>query len=370
MIYTVADNILSPLGIDTDSNYKAISDGISGISLIENQDLFQDSFFGSVVPENIIKHVDGLTRLEAMFCQSIASAIDHLNLDLNKTILIVSSTKGNIDTLTIDGEGVRVKLIDMAIKINDHFNFSHKPVVISNACISGVSALLSAQRLIESGIYDHAIVSGGDLLSKFVLSGFNCLKAVSDAPCQPYDEDRKGISLGEAIGTVVVSNNKDLCKSKLSLSKISGGGQSNDANHISGPSRTGEGLKLAINKALQKAGLSTKDLDYINAHGTATLFNDEMESIAFDFLGLDEVPLNSLKGYYGHTLGASGIIESIITVRQMNYNTVIASKGSQNISVSGKLNVAKENKQVNLSRVLKTASGFGGCNGAIIFEKQ
>ncbi|MCX2745390.1 beta-ketoacyl synthase N-terminal-like domain-containing protein [Mangrovivirga sp. M17] len=368
-MYTIADNILSPLGETTEANFKAILDGKTGIHLVQNQKLSTQAFQGAFIEQPFTEFDESLTRLEGMFCRSISTVLDEVDINLKRTVLVLSSTKGNIDTLENNGSGIRVKLTDLATRISDYFNFVNPPVLVSNACISGVSAILVAQKLINTGKYDNAIISGGDLLSKFTLSGFQSLKAVSDHPCKPYDSTRNGISLGEGVGTIVISNKKDQNRNNKALSYIKGGAQSNDANHISGPSRTGAGLKLAVLRALSQAKLTVDEIDYINAHGTATLFNDEMESITFNDLEMGNIPLNSLKGYFGHTLGASGTIEVIMAVRQMNSNTIIGSKGTNEIGVTGKMNVIKHTIDSKIERVLKTSSGFGGCNAAIIFSK-
>ena len=164
--------------------------------------------------------------------------------------------------------------------------------------------MITGMRLIQSGQYDHAVIAGADVISKFVLSGFQSFQAVSQGLCKPFDADRDGINLGEGAATVILSADKPTGEAIELVS----GAISNDANHISGPSRTGEELYYAINKAMDAAGLKPQDIDFISAHGTATVYNDEMEAKAVTLAGLQHVPLNSLKGFYGHTLGASGLI--------------------------------------------------------------
>jgi 3-oxoacyl-[acyl-carrier-protein] synthase-1 len=366
-IYSIADNIISPLGIDTISNLDAISNGKSGITLINDRNLSETEFYAAKIKYDL-PLLEGYSFLESLFIQSIKATISDLDLDNERTVLVLSSTKGNIDLLEDEGNS-RVLLPKMAQAINGYFSLKKSPILISNACISGVSAILVARNLINMGKADNVIVSGGDVLSKFTLSGFNCLKAVSDAPCKPYDENRTGISLGEGVGTILLSNNINLNKNKSALSEIVGGGQSNDANHISGPSRTGAGLNLAVKKAMIEAKLNSDKIDYINSHGTATLFNDEMESIAFADLNLGQVELNSLKGYFGHTLGAAGIIESILAIHQMNNGLLYKSLGFDIKGVSRDINVLSNNKSKPIRNALKTVSGFGGCNAAVIFTK-
>ncbi len=359
--------------------------GQRGVQKIEAGHLFPEALYAAYAGDLLQEPLEeeeaeranwkAYTRLEKGFIRSIAAVLRTVpGINKQRLVLVISSTKGNIDLIGREGTGAvgaeRIELPAMAQAINSFFKLPHAPVVVSNACISGVSAVLVARKLISMGLCDHALVAGGDLLDKFILSGFQCLKAISEEPCRPYDADRKGINLGEAVGTMLISNDPALNTNKDAFSLIAGGGQSNDANHISGPSRTGKGLKIAVGNALKSAGLAGKELGYINAHGTATLFNDEMEAIAFSDLDLQELPLNSLKGYFGHTLGAAGVVESIITIRQLNRGLLLQSPGYASSGVSRSLNVLQENQQAHrLQYALKTVSGFGGCNAAVIYGK-
>jgi 3-oxoacyl-[acyl-carrier-protein] synthase-1 len=161
---------------------------------------------------------------------------------------------------------------------------------------------------------------------------------------------------------VVLTSDKN--NSKPPYIKIVTGSGSNDANHISGPSRTGEGLFIAIKDVLK----GSKDIDFISAHGTATPYNDDMESIALDRNNLNNIPVNSFKGYIGHTLGATGLIESIFCFESMRKNMLVKTYGFENHGTVKKINVINETKTAQVNRVLKTASGFGGSNAAILFE--
>ncbi len=377
-IYSIADNIVSPLGFDTSRNFAAISNLQSGIKEIKDEQIAGESFFGAridcgTLEADFLPNKKAFTRLEKMFITSIGNVLNAISgLDKQRLLLVISSTKGNVDLY--DGASAipaeRIRLNAMARAINEYFGLLHPPVVVSNACISGLSAIITGKKLIEMGMYDHVLVSGGDLLSEFVISGFQSLKAISSEPCKPYDRDRTGISLGEACGTILLSNNPNLCIEKNAFSVVSGGGQSNDANHISGPSRTGKGLKIAIEKALSESRLTPGGIQYVNAHGTGTLFNDEMESLAFAGLGFTITPINSLKGYFGHTLGASGIVETIICIWQMNNGILFKSLGYEQKGVSGDIQVLNvHQKSENLRHIMKTASGFGGCNAALVLEK-
>jgi 3-oxoacyl-[acyl-carrier-protein] synthase-1 len=228
---------------------------------------------------------------------------------------------------------------------------------------------LVARRLIQAGRFDHAIVIGADILSHFVIAGFQSLQALSPELCRPFDEGRKGINLGEcAAGVIVTSKHQDL-EAKRRYS-ILGGGLSNDANHISGPSRTGEELGFAIQSAMNEGQLVVSDLDFISAHGTATIYNDEMEAKAFGRLGLENIPINSMKGYFGHTLGAAGLLEMAMCCESLAQDTLIPTLGFEKLGVSQPINVVREVEHRKIDTCLKTASGFGGCNSAIILQKD
>jgi 3-oxoacyl-[acyl-carrier-protein] synthase-1 len=217
-------------------------------------------------------------------------------------------------------------------------------------------------------MYDTAIVVGVDILTPFVVSGFKAFKAVSEHIARPYDADRDGISLGEACGSIALTTNHKIIDNQQ-LIAVTGGASSNDANHISGPSRTGDGLLMAINKTLQEAGILPEKVDYISGHGTATVFNDEMETLAVHNAGLAHVPMNSLKSYFGHTLGAAGVVESVIGLQSMRTNTLIGTYNFNNYGVTGEVNILKQTTLQPVRNCLKTAAGFGGCNAAVFFEK-
>jgi 3-oxoacyl-[acyl-carrier-protein] synthase-1 len=256
----------------------------------------------------------------------------------------------------------------MAKVIAGHFSNPNTPMIVSNACISGVLGIVYAQRLIEAGKFKHVVVSGGDLMSEFIVSGFQSFQSLSMQACKPFDRDRDGLTLGEGCGTIILSSEKASFHGSDPIKVLAGAG-SNDANHISGPSRTGEGLFLAIDHAMKSSGLTASQIDTISAHGTATDYNDEMESKAFSSAGLEEVPLNSYKGYIGHTLGAAGVIEAAISLQSMKKNTLFRSAGYTHHGVSKNINLIEKTEKKEVNSCLKTASGFGGSNAVVIFQK-
>lgn len=379
-VFAAHGNIISSLGFTAEENFSAMEQGRSGIERFTQAGFLPFPFYASLVDNgklnekfSTLSNKQTYTRLEKIIILSIVDVIEKSGLDIKSenTLLIISTTKGNINLLEEENYGgfpeKRLLLSAMANEIARYFGMKSTPLVVSNACISGVLAIITAQRLIRSGQYENIIVSGGDLVSEFTLSGFNSFKALSDEPCKPYDAARKGITLGEGCGTLLLTSNESLLNKNYKKIIVAGGSVSNDANHISGPSRTGEELALAVTNAMKEAKCGSV-IDFISAHGTATAFNDEMESKAFSVAGLQNVPLNSMKGFFGHTLGAAGVIEAVVTLEAMKRNVLLPSQGFQNSGVSETLNIITQTEKREVNTSLKTASGFGGCNAAVIFK--
>lgn len=373
-VYITETNCITPLGFDVQSNIDAIVNGKSGIVQHEDSSLMPVRFYASIINNEKLDSAfekistdKKYSRLEKMMVLALEPVIKKSGVELNsKTAFLLSTTKGNVTALKDNSEESfnNAHLDVLAKNVADFFGFQTQPIVVSNACVSGILAISVAKRMIQSQLYDNVFVIAGDEVSEFVLSGFNAFQAMSELPCKPYSKNRTGVSLGEATAAVLVS-----AEARNAKIKVIGDSSINDANHISGPSRTGEGLFLSIQNALKEAQIDAEKLDYISAHGTATPFNDEMEAIAFGRLHLQNVPVNSLKGFYGHTLGASGLLETVIAIESANQNRLFESKGFDEIGVSEPINVIEKNEEATITYFLKTASGFGGCNTAVIFEK-
>ena len=365
--WVVSTSLVSPLGFTSEGNYAIVRQEISGLSEINDTSLSSNPIFAGRVHN--LSSSSTQTKLEVMCGKAVSIALKNIALNPDRTLYILSTTKGNIELLNAGNyDPVKIHLHATAKQLADDAGFQHS-LVISNACISGVLAIIVAKRFLDVGKYDHCIVVGADALSQFVVSGFESLHALSPELCRPFDSERKGINLGEAASCLVLSSKPETLGVRSTI-KVTGGGLSNDANHISGPSRPGLELAKAIDHALQEAQTTPDKIDFISAHGTATLFNDEMESKAFDHAGMNKIPLHSLKGYFGHTLGAAGIVESVMCIQSLLNDEILVSKGFENMGVSQPLNVCKELIQKPITSCLKTASGFGGCNAAIVINKE
>jgi 3-oxoacyl-[acyl-carrier-protein] synthase I len=377
-VFVVSDNIVSPLGLTSSANFSRLKEGNSGIRLQHRPALWGLPFYASLMESTHLlspdrQQVAEFSPFEQILVTSIEDVLLRAGHDARDpgTVLIISSTKGNIGLLdshplSSDQTSQRVSLAVSADRIAQHFHFATRPLVVSHACISGLLGLITATRLLQSGTFDHAVVAGADLISKFILSGFQSFQAISPEPCRPFDLERNGITLGEAAATILLSTNRK--KPGLSI-QVLAGSVSNDANHISGPSRTGEELYEAIRQALEDAGLDAKEIDFISAHGTATVYNDDMEAKAFHRAGMQATPVNSLKGYYGHTLGAAGLVESIASIHSLKENLILPTLGCSNPGTSEQLDICQTLRQGEISKCLKTASGFGGCNAALVLAK-
>lgn len=361
MAYIIADNIISPLGETSEENYLSVKAGRSGIRAYEPGTCnIPEGFYASLLFEDF----------ETLALKSAQKAIANGRLELKgkRTAFILSSTKGNIEE--------NISLADSAQRIASQLGIDAKPIVVCNACISGLSALILGNRLIDSGLYDAAIVCGCDTPRQFILSGFQSLKALSPEPCRPFDMERMGLNLGEAAATLILSKNPIQGNSW----RMGDGFIRNDAFHISTPSKTADGLYLSLQRTLEsftkEISSTCKQIDmkehlaFINAHGTATLFNDQMESVAIGRAGLSELPANAYKSFWGHTMGAAGILETIISMKAIDDDTILGTRGFSELGVSGKMNICAENRPTDKKGFIKMLSGFGGCNATIWAAKS
>ena len=374
MIYKIADNILSPLGETTQQNYQAVKSGRSALARHDHRWALPESVTASLFTEEQEGRfmVSGLSRFESMVVTSVRQALSQTALDVSQpnVVLIISTTKADVELLEqvsplqgTSGEVTSLSPADSALRIAHELGFTTQPIVVCNACISGLSALILASRLLEDGQYDYAVVCGADSQSRFIVSGFQSLKALSTEPCRPFDMERIGLNLGEAAATMILSVNS---KPSTVNWAIGFGAVRNDACHISNPAKNGEGSYRALTAVL--GDRPADDLAFVNAHGTATIFNDQMESVAIERAGLSAVPVNGYKGYYGHTMGAAGVLETILSMAAVDDHTVLGTQGFEELGVSGKIHLSADSQPTSKTAFIKMLSGFGGCNAAVLLE--
>ena len=376
MIVKIADNIVSPLGLTSEENYQAVKSGRSELKRYEGKWDIPEPFVASLLQRERVEAEterlglgNGYTFFEKAVILSISKALENTEIDAasEKVLFVFSTTKGNVYLLDKNQKGFadeRVLLGVTAKVITGFFHNPNTPIVVSNACISGVCAQIEAMRNLQSHSFETVIVAGADIQSPFIISGFQSFKALSPEHCKPFDADRHGLNLGDAAATIIYTNKEN----PLSDEWVAvNGAIRNDANHISGPSREGEGSFRALRAVLKD--FDKEKIAFINAHGTATPYNDEMESIAIERAGLSQVTVNALKGYYGHTMGAAGVLESILSMRAIDDDNILATKGFDHIGVTHPLVLSNENKLTDKKAFIKLLSGFGGCNAAILFAK-
>ena len=379
MIQKIADNIYSPLGFTTAENYAQVKQGHSKLKKYAAGDTWSagscvrrdlpEPFMASLFDWSQVEPMDGYTPFERIAIQSVRRAVEQtdINLHADRLLLVVSTTKGNIDLLDQHSALYpedRVHLGTAAQHIADYFGIITQPLVVSNACISGLSAQITAMRLLQTTSYDTAIVVGADVQSRFIISGFQSFKALSPMECRPFDLERVGLNLGEAAATIIY---KKVNRADEDGWMVMKGAVRNDAHHISNPSKTAEGCYRALRTVT--AGVPKEQIAFINVHGTSTLYNDEMEAVAVARAGLHEVMLNSLKGYYGHTMGAAGVLETILSMKALDDHVVLATRGFEELGVSRPVRLSAQNETASGRYFVKLLSGFGGCNAAMLFRK-
>lgn len=376
MIVRAAHNIISPLGMTTAENYAAVKEGRSMLKRYEGLWRLPEPFTASLMDREKVEEAFAplangakYTFFEKMIILSASRAIAEAKIDAasDRVLFILSTTKGNVFLLDKNETGFpqeRVLLGYAAKQMTDFFHNANTAIVVSNACISGVCAQIQAMRELESGRFDYVVTVGADVQSAFIVSGFQSFKALSVDPCRPFDANRTGLNLGDAAATIIYTKKDKVTDNDWVACR---GAIRNDANHISGPSRTGEGSYRALKGALGE--VSPDKIAFINAHGTATLYNDEMESFAIERAGLSKVPVNGLKGYYGHTMGAAGIMETILSMQAIDDHNILATRGYETMGVTHPLVLSNQNQPTDKRAFIKLLSGFGGCNAALLFAK-
>ena len=330
MVYCIGHSIHSPLGIGSQANYDAVQAGRSGLKIYSDRFADVEPFCASLfdTPQEFIPLC--IRSVE----EAVSRQLSAFSLQDKETIFILSTTKGD-----------HLELLRPAQAIAAHFGNPNPPIVVSNACTSGVCAQITAMRLLEAGLYQHAVVVGCDLQTRFIVSGFQSFKALSPEPCTPFQPDRKGLNLGEAAATIIYSSQPSAVRVQPYWT-LEAGSIHNDANHISAPSRTGEGAYRCLMDVLE--GCTPEQIRLIGVHGTATQYNDAMEQVAIERAGLQDVPKSMLKPYFGHTMGAAGVLETILCAMQVKESGVKSQE----------------------SRLIKMLSGFGGVNAAIRLKTE
>lgn len=391
-IFVTGIGVITSLGSSVESNRNALVNGTCGISTIE---LFDTKYagllpVGEIKLENatlkeMLKVTDaGVTRTSLLSLHAFEEAIKDSGLDKRllqsrDTALIGANTVGGMcltDELYQDANrksngSEYVKSYDagsIALYLQNRFQVGGIINTINTACSSSANSIMYGARLIQQGFAKRAIVGGVDSLAKFTINGFNSLHILSSEICKPFDNERTGLNLGEGAAFLVLEREED-CKGKHVYAKLSGFGNASDAYHPSSLSETGDGPFLAMRNALLSANLDSEDIQFINAHGTATENNDEVESQAMLRLFNNPVPFASTKSNIGHTLGASGAIEAVYSLLNIQYQEVYKSlQFNTPIEKTGLVPVSNYT-QLDIKHVMSNSFGFGGNCSSLIFSK-
>jgi 3-oxoacyl-[acyl-carrier-protein] synthase II len=293
------------------------------------------------------------------------------------SFLITATTKSGIDNLEHICRGNRTNTQDILLStildvILQKLKLPEKGININAACASSTIAIARGAAMISTGRANSVLVCCIDIITEFIFSGFSCLKALSPFPCMPFDHKRQGLTPGEGAAAILLMSEDRAKKDNLSpLGRIIGWGVSNDATHITAPARDACGLIRAIRQSLKKAKLAEQEITAINAHGTGTVYNDLMELTAFrQVFGKHRVPVHSVKGSIGHTMGAAGGIEVALGLKALSAGVIPPTVGFSNPEDGAKGLLSSEPKEIPGDYLLTTNSGFGGINAAIILAKE
>jgi 3-oxoacyl-[acyl-carrier-protein] synthase-1 len=326
----------------------------------------------AVIAENCFNLPVSLAHITDNYPQKASKIVDYYKdygqYDSLQTLFIYSAAKGDVNKIADENyTGYSPILSEQAKQIAKDLELENcKIMVSSNACAAGAAAIDTARLFLNDGVFDKVVIFGFEQISEFTVKGFYALQAISPNGAKPFDRSRNGMSLGEGSGICVLS----LAKPRIDDICVLGSGASNDANHRTGPSKTGDGLALAIERALKSANLSAREIGAIKCHGTATPYNDAMEAKALKLIFGDNIPpMVSLKGAIGHLSGAGSMIEAMIGAQFLKYGKIAPTLNFEEFEGEEKISVSNECQTMNANRILCLSAGFGGLNTAIILGK-
>lgn len=394
-VYVTGMGVISAIGNNVAENHESLVNGKTGLA--RNSKYFQSKYtqshpFGEIKASNqeianaiSVGNLKGLTRTDLIAFKAFEEAIGDAGLNFAEisnpdTGLISGSTVGGmvLTDQVFEDSNLRAKSTEFlesydycshTLRLTEYFKIKGITNTINTACSSSANAIMMGARLIKSGRAKRMIVGGADSLAKFTVNGFNSLQILSDELCQPFDENRKGLNLGEGAAYLVLEA-EALANPDKRYAEVAGYGNSNDAYHASSLSEDAVGVLAAMEGALSEAKTSPEQVDYVNAHGTATGNNDLTEVTGFDKLFDIIPPFNSTKSYTGHTLAAAGAIEAVFSLLSMKYGELYPSLNcSTPIAPVNQLPITKFVSQQKIETVLSNSFGFGGNCTSLLFKK-
>ena len=383
--------IISSIGNSVEENFHSLIHSKSGITRVENFSTYLKDFIkvGEIKLSNedlserlnIVKE-NSYTRTSLLAIFAIKEAIKHFSeTEISQMGLVSASTVGGMDkteqyfyeyqnNISVRKYIHTHNIGDITHQIADYFGLKSIVTALSTACSSSANAIITGCNLLRMGYLKQVIVGGSDPLSKFTINGFNSLMILSDTDCQPFDNNREGLNLGEAGAYLVLETEENALKNNHKiLATLSGWGNANDAYHQTASSADGEGAFLAMQKALSMANLSPSEIDYVNAHGTATQNNDLSESIALSRVFHSVPDFSSTKAFTGHTLATASSVEAIYSILAIQNGIVFPNLNFQTPMVEVDIKPQTEIKYKEINNVLSNSFGFGGNCSTLIFSK-
>lgn len=394
-IFVTGYGSISAIGDNVEQTFDSLVEkkhGVSPISILETE--HKDEFLLAEVKytNNELANILGINNKEKTYTRTsllamigAKEAFQKANLAENthlRTGVISANTGGGMDTTErYYKTKISEQIVDFAIthscgdsteKIAEFLGIKGFTSTISTACSSSANAIIYGARLIKHGRLDRVIVGGVDSMSKFTLNGFNTLMILDRQHCQPWDEKRRGLNLGEGSGYLVLESEKAVNESQKKVyGELTGFANANDAYHQTASSPEGNGATLAMSKAIESANLKPSDISYINVHGTGTANNDQSEGTALRNVFDKVPPFSTTKAYTGHTLGAAGGIEAIFSILAINNNIIFPCLNIETAIEEFDFKPETEVRtDIEVHHVLSNSFGFGGNNTSLIFSKQ
>lgn len=385
--------MVSAIGNDVQGHLDSLMQGKSGITQLEN---FPSRYAGKIpVGEIKISNADlvnelgtcqpELTRTSLLALKAFKESINYAGLSAAQisskdTAIINANTVGGMcltDEMYADSKIENPPSVFIpsysfaatAIFFQEYYKARGIINTINTACSSSANAIMYGARLMKAGRAKRAIVGGSDSMAKFTINGFNALRILSADPCRPFDAQRNGLNLGEGAAYLVMEWEED-AKGKEVFGEVSGYGNTNDSYHASALSPDGAGPALAMQKALEQARLSADEIEYINAHGTATENNDLVESIAMKKIFSKVPAFNSTKCLTGHTLGAAGALEACISLLSLKTQKIFPATGFAESIPETSLHPVTALTKTRLGHIMSNSFGFGGNCTSLIFSKS
>ncbi|MEP7168631.1 MAG: beta-ketoacyl-[acyl-carrier-protein] synthase family protein [Bacteroidota bacterium] len=393
-VFVTGMGIISSIGNNCPQNFQSLIQSAHGISDIEILETVyrkkykagEIKFTNKQLEEMSDCNQDNLTRTSLLGMIAAKEAMFHAqikNFTDAKTGFISSTTvAGMCRTEIMYPDFLQSKINGSFIKTNDcgdsteciadFLGIKNNITTISTACSSSANAIMLGSRLIKNGKLNRVLVGGTDVLSRFTLNGFNSLQILDENWCKPFDENRKGLNLGEAAAYLVLESEEQVMKAEKKIfCEIKGYGNANDAYHQTASSPEGTGAFLAMQEAIRSSGINVAEINYVNAHGTGTNNNDMSEGVALKKIFGENIPaFSSTKSFTGHTLAAAGAVEAVFSILAITNGMVLPNLNfSDTISA---LNIVPERKlsqHVDVKYVLSNSFGFGGNCSSLIFGK-